>query len=165
MKTVSDYLQLLESEGSVNTATSGAIASKDVPLGAVKKRKVEEDTQLDEKKEVAHYGNKIGTLAKIYHNPKSGKYLAKHFLNGSHHHGHDTVHDSEEEARQSVQNKIPKGQWLKESGAYEGDNPLAANAGKIPFASGAGLEEPKEEDNTDNGHMFKMKQAAQQNYS
>lgn len=40
MQTVSDYIKFLtESEGAVNTVSSGSIAQKDVPLGKVQKRK------------------------------------------------------------------------------------------------------------------------------
>lgn len=39
MKTVSDFIQLLESEGAVNTMGSGAIATVEPPIGAVQKRK------------------------------------------------------------------------------------------------------------------------------
>lgn len=39
MKTVADYIALVESEGSVNTVSSGAIATKEVPMGKVHKRK------------------------------------------------------------------------------------------------------------------------------
>jgi hypothetical protein len=42
MKTISDYIKtVLESEGAVNVVSSGAIETRDVPLGGVKKRKDE----------------------------------------------------------------------------------------------------------------------------
>lgn len=46
MKTVLDYIQLLESEAATNTMGSGAIATKDVPLGKVQKRKSADESVL-----------------------------------------------------------------------------------------------------------------------
>lgn len=101
MKTVADYIQLmLESEAAINAVSPGAIATKDVPLGKVQKRK-----------------------------------------NGE----------------------------LKESEAYDGDNPLANAAGKFPLIgvggeSGhveveKGCTEPHSDE--DKKHMFHMKQQYQ----
>lgn len=43
MKSVLDYIQLMEDAAvATNTVSGGAIATKDVPLGKVQKRKVEE---------------------------------------------------------------------------------------------------------------------------
>ena len=39
MKTVLDYIQILESEGASNVVSSGAIATTTPPIGALKKRK------------------------------------------------------------------------------------------------------------------------------
>ena len=47
MKTVSDFLRLVceEGEASVNVVSSGAIATKDVPLGKFAKRKAQDEAQ------------------------------------------------------------------------------------------------------------------------
>ncbi len=47
MKTVLDYIQLLESEAAVNVVSSGAVATKEVPLGTVQKRKTLESVGTD----------------------------------------------------------------------------------------------------------------------
>lgn len=47
MRTVADYIQLVESEGAVNVVSSGAVATKDVPLGKVQKRKTVESVGTD----------------------------------------------------------------------------------------------------------------------
>lgn len=44
MKTIADYIKVLEDAVATNTVSSGAIATKDVPLGAVAKRKTVEET-------------------------------------------------------------------------------------------------------------------------
>lgn len=44
MKTIADYIKVLEDAVATNTVSSGAIATKDVPLGAVQKRKPVEET-------------------------------------------------------------------------------------------------------------------------
>lgn len=47
MKTVSDYIQLVEDAVAVNVVSSGAIATNTPPIGAVKKRKTEESVGTD----------------------------------------------------------------------------------------------------------------------
>lgn len=91
MKSVTDYINSITEEGEAmptNTVSGGAIATKDVPLGKVQKRKPLEE----------------------------------------------------------------------ESGAYEGENPLADAAGKFPLLSVQAPELPPE---SDEKHMFKAKQQYQ----
>lgn len=92
MKTIADYIKAItESEGAVNTMSSGAIATKDVPLGKIAKRKE-----------------------------------------------------------------------VKESDAYEGDNPLANNIGKFPLATGATAPSADgvtcDDSDEDKKHAFHLKQ-------
>jgi hypothetical protein len=89
MKTVSDYIKMVEDgeAAATNTVGGGAIAMKDVPLGAVQKRKKPQN----------------------------------------------------------------------ESGAYEGENPLADAAGKTPLAT---VYAPSQ-DEDDDPHLFHQKQAYQ----
>lgn len=47
MKSVIDYLKLVEDAAAVNVVSAGAIAMKDVPLGKVAKRKTEESVGTD----------------------------------------------------------------------------------------------------------------------
>jgi hypothetical protein len=101
MKTVADYLALLESEAAVNT-TGAAVANKEVPLGAVKKRKPADESFKDE----------------------------------------------------AAEGDIPEGEPAK-------DRP-SDRVGTDPLAQ---VYAPDIDTGTDNGHMFKQKQAAQQNYS
>jgi hypothetical protein len=62
MKTVSDYIKLVESEGAVNTVSSGAIAGKDVPLGKVQKRKVQESDAYEGENPLADAAGDIPLL-------------------------------------------------------------------------------------------------------
>jgi hypothetical protein len=190
MKSIKDYLLVLESEAAVNTVSSGAIATKEVPLGTkIAKRKQVEEEALDEaKKEVASYANKIGSMAKVYHNTKSNKYTVKTFLNGSHHHAHDSVHDTEEDARGAAERRInQKPVTNMESVDVHGTRPTVTTGvtplvGEMPKQDDQETPNPAAEDRVGKdpiahvqapdvsaediqNHMFKQKQAAQQNYS
>jgi hypothetical protein len=47
MRTVSDFIQLIESEAAVNVVSSGDVATREVPIGKVVKRKTLESVGTD----------------------------------------------------------------------------------------------------------------------
>ena len=47
MKSVSDFIRLVEDAAAVNVVSAGAIATKDVPLGKIAKRKTQESAGTD----------------------------------------------------------------------------------------------------------------------
>lgn len=64
MKTVADYIKTLEeSEGAVNTVSSGSIATKEVPLGKVQKRKTDESNAYEGENPLADAEGKFPLLS------------------------------------------------------------------------------------------------------